>query len=78
MAIGKGSQSQGTVTGEKTMGGLGFMLGGGYEWWIAEQWSMGALLRFVYVSVESSHDDKEVWMAKGFAVPELLFGATYH
>jgi len=78
MAVGKGSQSQGTVTGEKTMGGLGFMLGGGYEWWIAEQWSMGALLRFVYVSVESSHDDREVWMAKGFAVPEILFGATYH
>jgi len=78
MTIGKGSQDQTPTTGDKTMGGLGFMLGGGYEWWIAEQWSMGGLLRFVFVSVESSHDDREVWSAKGFAFPEILFGATYH
>jgi hypothetical protein len=39
---------------------------------------MGGLLRFVFVSVESSHDDREIWAAKGFAFPEILFGATYH
>jgi hypothetical protein len=78
MTIGKGSQDQSPATGERTMAGLGFMVGGGYEWWIAEQWSMGALLRFVYMSVESDNDDREVWSAKGFAVPEILLGATYH
>ena len=78
MGLGKGSQADKPATGSKGMGGLGFMIGGGYEWWIAEQWSMGVLLRFTYVAVESDHGDAEVWMAKGFAIPEIMFGTTYH
>jgi hypothetical protein len=77
MALGRGTRSS-TVTGDKTMGGLGFMIGGGYEWWIADQWSLGGILRFLYVSTESNHDDAEVWSAKGYAFPEIMFGATYH
>ena len=78
MNLGKGSRGSSVVSDTKTMGGLGFMLGGGYEWWIAEQWSLGAILRFLYVSTESNHNDAEVWMGKGYAFPEILFGATYH
>jgi hypothetical protein len=78
MNIGTGTRGSGITTAEKTMGGLGFMLGGGYEWWIAEQWSLGALLRFLYVSTESNHNDPEVWLGKGYAFPDILFGATYH
>jgi len=36
------------------------------------------LLRFVYVATESNDDEPERWRARGYAVPELLFGATYH
>lgn len=78
MNLGKGTRGGAVTSDEKAMGGLGFMLGGGYEWWIAEQWSLGALLRFLYVSTESNRDDSEVWMGKGYAFPEILFGATYH
>jgi len=70
--------SRSVTTEAKSSGGLGFMLGGGYEWWIADQWSLGALLRFVYVSTESNDNEPQRWRAKGFAVPEILFGATYH
>ncbi len=28
--------------------GPGLVVGGGYEWWIADQWSVGALGRFMY------------------------------
>ncbi len=78
MAVGRGTRGSDVVTQDKTMGGLGFMLGGGYEWWIADQWSLGALLRFLYVSTESNHSDAEVWVGKGYAFPEIMFGATYH
>jgi hypothetical protein len=66
------------VVDKKSAGGLGFMFGGGYEWWVADQWSLGGILRMVYVSTEtSSRDDAERWSYIGFAAPELLFVATY-
>lgn len=78
MAFGRATHAGSPATQDRSTGGLGFMLGGGYEWWIADQWSLGALLRFVYVSTESNDNEPERWRAKGFAVPEIMFGATYH
>jgi len=66
------------VVDKKNAGGLGFMLGGGYEWWVGEQWSLGGILRMVYVSTETSSNAPERWSYIGFAAPELLFVATYH
>jgi hypothetical protein len=78
MTLGRGTQGGIVATDDKAMGGLGFMIGGGYEWWIADQWSMGALLRLVFVSTESNKDDAERWSGKGLAFPEIMFTATYH
>lgn len=59
-------------------GGLAFALGAGWEGWIGKQWSMGALLRLMYASVETNQDDNERWSYRALAFPELLFTATYH
>jgi hypothetical protein len=60
------------------MGGLGFMLGGGYEWFIAEQWSLGGVVRMTYGAVETDRSDSERWSYSALAIPEVLFTATYH
>jgi hypothetical protein len=66
------------VEDKKQAGGLGFMLGAGYEWWVGEQWSIGGILRMVYVSTETNgNDNTERWSYIGLAAPELLFVATY-
>jgi hypothetical protein len=76
---------------ESTYSGLGVMLGTGYEFWVGEQWGVGALARLVYISASS--DDSEsgdnvdvVPFGGGGAaewdhsaiMPSLLFSATLH
>jgi hypothetical protein len=79
----EGTRTEGPLVGEQITrkhdtGGLGFMVGGGYEWWIAKQWSMGALLRLMYASTETNKDAPERWSYKALSFPELLFSVTYH
>jgi hypothetical protein len=58
--------------------GYGSMLGGGYEWWVAEQWSLGVLLRATYYSVTLKGQDSGTKLdVQGF-VPSISFAATYH
>jgi hypothetical protein len=78
MTIGNATQNGAAATARHNLGGIGCMLGGGYEWWIGEQWSVGALVRAVYVSVESNRDETDRWSYRALAVPEVLFSATYH
>jgi hypothetical protein len=63
---------------DQVLGGLGFMVGGGYEWWIAEQWSLGGVVRMLYGSVQSDRQSGDQWSYKAFAIPEVAFVATYH
>lgn len=59
-------------------GGGGAMLGVGYEFWVGQQWSIGALARVLMVSNTLRGEDTGVdFSAKGYA-PSLLFGATNH
>jgi hypothetical protein len=78
MTAGNAKQSGVEATSKQNLGGIGGMLGGGYEWWVGEQWSVGALVRGVYVSVESNRDQPERWSYQALALPEVLFSATYH
>lgn len=60
--------------------GFGAMLGGGYELWVGEQWSIGPLVRIVYYrdQVEASGSGTNIESTLGLFVPAVLFGATYH
>ena len=58
--------------------GFGAMLGGGYEIWIGEQWSIGPLLRLNYYNLKIEGGDSSQKSTLGMFVPSLLFAATYH
>jgi hypothetical protein len=56
--------------------GFGFMLGLGYEWWIADQWSLGFLGRLTY-GATSGTDNRAVGWTHSTVVPAVLVSATY-
>ena len=53
--------------------GIGVLLGGGYDFWIGEQWSLGAGARLIYIS--GSEDDFGTHRA---LIPTLTFSALLH
>jgi hypothetical protein len=58
--------------------GGGLMLGAGYEWWIADEWSLGVLGRAT-VSVLTGEDDSGVrWIHIPATSPSFMFTLTYH
>lgn len=63
--------------GKRDQIGFGVMLGGGYDAWVSEQWSLGGSVRFLYGST-STNDDANRINYSGIAAPELLFTVTYH
>jgi hypothetical protein len=58
--------------------GFGGMVGGGYEVWVGEQWSIGPLIRFNYYNLKVEGSNTKVKSTLGMFVPSLLFAATYH
>ncbi|HMJ16242.1 MAG TPA: hypothetical protein VK524_32735 [Polyangiaceae bacterium] len=74
--VSAGASERDTIP-ENSGGGFGLMLGAGYDFWVGEQWSVGALGRFQYFSAELEDDDgrKADFSA---LVPGLLITATYH
>jgi outer membrane autotransporter protein len=60
---------------ERQSGGFGAMIGGGYEWWIGEQWSLGPIVQLAYASTQSQKQD---WKHTVLAAPTVLLGITYH
>jgi hypothetical protein len=65
-------------TEDSSGGGFGVVLGVGYEWWVGDEWSLGALGRVQYVSgsVKGADTDNSRDVS-GTAISLLLTG-TYH
>lgn len=59
-------------------GGWGAMIGGGYEWFVGEQWSLGVIARVQYVAVSTKTEDSEIEGTMSLIAPAVLFGVTYH
>jgi hypothetical protein len=72
-----GGKSDKETISETSGGGFGLMLGAGYDFWVGDQWSVGAMARFQYFSaeLEDEDDDKVDFSA---LVPGALFTVTYH
>jgi hypothetical protein len=58
--------------------GFAFLLGAGYEIWIGEQWSLGALARITYYGASLEGDETELEYDFSAFVPALLATFTYH
>ena len=56
--------------------GFGVTAGIGYEWWVGEEWSLGALARFAWGSTSGTDNRGVSWDHRSYA-PALLVGATY-
>lgn len=59
-------------------GGFGALVGGGYEWWVGEQWSIGVIARVQYASVATKTEELEIEGTMSLLSPAILFGVTYH
>ncbi|MDQ2647413.1 MAG: hypothetical protein M3020_26660, partial [Myxococcota bacterium] len=60
-------------------GGFGLMLQGGYEVFVADQWSIGGAARLLYAHATLKADDDGYEDVKaGVFVPGALFTVTYH
>jgi hypothetical protein len=76
--MGQGTgKDEGPTTHAHTAVGPGLMLGGGYEWWIADQWGAGVLGRALY-GWSSGSDPKGVSWEHGTLGWSLLASATFH
>ena len=60
-----------------TAPGVGFMLGVGHEWWVAEQLGVGALARMVQGFTSGTDQDGVNWVHQTGAY-SLLLSVTYH
>ena len=77
MTIVSGGKSDDETISESSGSGFGLTLGAGYDFWVGEQWSVGALARFQYVTAElEDDDDDEVDFSA--IVPGALFTVTHH
>jgi hypothetical protein len=57
--------------------GYSLMLGGGYDWWVGDQWSIGLLARVQYYNLTVEDEDGYEADVTGF-VPAILLSFTYH
>ena len=58
------------------LGGLAVGLGGGWDFWVGNQWSLGPELRFLYASVK--HDADTGTVRHHTSAVSLAFTATFH
>lgn len=58
--------------------GGGVVLGAGYEWWIGDEWSVGALARVMGVVAAGKDDADVIWTHTLGTRPSLLLTLTYH
>jgi hypothetical protein len=58
--------------------GAGIMLGAGYEWWIGEEWSMGAMARMLGAVLVGKDDSDVTWYHAAGTGPSPMFTVTYH
>ena len=57
--------------------GLGFVLGVGYDWWIADEWSLGLLGRVAYGWSSGSDPNGNDWTHRVLA-PAVMLSLTYN
>lgn len=58
--------------------GGGLMLGAGYDWWVADEWSLGVLGRAT-ISIVTGEDESGVrWVHVPATSPSFMFTLTYH
>ena len=65
------SSFEGDVSGNDPTGPM-FGIGGGYEWWVGREWSIGAMARVIYAPL--SYED----VSFPTIAPALLATFTYH
>jgi hypothetical protein len=68
---------QGDEAAGPTAIGGGLMVGLGYEWWVDDQWGIGALARFIG-AVTARGEAGETWIHTTTSVPALMLTATYN
>lgn len=66
----------GPIARAHTAVGFGFMLGVGYEWWVADQWSLGVLGRLTYGTTNGTDDHGVDWHHSTYS-PGVLLTLTY-
>lgn len=59
-------------------GGAGLMLGVGYEFWVANQWSLGGVARALFLGGKLQNPDRDYDVDIQVFSPALLFVATHH
>ncbi len=74
---GQGSASGGPEARAHTAVGPGLMLGVGYEWFVADEWSLGIGGRVLYAWTEGRDPAGITWQHRTIA-PSFMLTATYH
>ncbi len=79
---GREKGSDAITIGNHDSGGWGVMLGVGYDWWVADDWSIGVLGRVLYVAGGKGEENVDfsdtTWKHQAIAAPSVMFTATYH
>ena len=57
--------------------GPGFLAGVGYDWWLADQWSLGVAARVTYAAPAGDDDDDTEWQHHLW-LPAVLATLTWH
>jgi len=78
-AVVRGLDAEGARwNGDNTAFGAGFLIGLGYEWWVADEWSIGILGRLTGIVATSKDDNGQRWVHAIGSAPSVLFTATYN
>jgi hypothetical protein len=70
--------SSATEQSEYAAVGGGLMLGVGYEWWIADEWSLGVLGRATINVLTGKDEDDVRWVHIPITSPSFMVTITYH
>jgi hypothetical protein len=58
--------------------GGGLVFGVGYEWWVGDEWSLGAMARAMAVALSGKDEADVRWFHGIGASPSLMLTLTYH
>jgi hypothetical protein len=79
VAVGIATLREVTETTDEVRRGAGAAIGIGYDWWIADGWSLGVLGRFALATTGSARDPAGARDGGTLGTaPALLIAATYH
>ncbi len=78
LSAGKGSKTPTYPARDQSGNGFALLGGAGYEWWIADQWSLGVIARVQYASGSVKGDGDTDSTSVSLLMPALLVGVTYH